>query len=152
MNKKLIPILIVLILVIGGGAFYGGMKYGQLKPSLEQKFPAPEQRQGLKGLGIKSKETGVGLLRGEITAKDDQGITLKLPDGGSKIIFFSDSTEIAKTTEGTTGDLEVGKEVMVSGDQGSEGTITAKKIQIVTGAVKGADIDNSFRRRTSPAQ
>ena len=152
MTKKLIPILIVFILVIGGGTFYGGMKYGQSKspagPLSQTEFQdlrglsseeRPQKLQELganvgnfRGGGMRSE----GAVEGEITDKGDNSITIKLPDGGSKIIFFSDSTKISKTTEGTIGDLETGKEIMVSGNQGSEGTITAEKIQIITGPVQ----------------
>jgi len=65
-----------------------------------------------------------------VISKDEKSLTIKLPDGSSKIVFFSDSTEISKTTEGTIDDIEIGKQIMVSGDQNSDGSITAKTIQL----------------------
>ena len=53
-----------------------------------------------------------------------------MTDGSSKIVFFSDSTEISKTTEGAVDDIEIGKQIMVSGDQNSDGSYTAKTIQL----------------------
>jgi len=53
-----------------------------------------------------------------------------MPDGSSKIVFFSDSTEISKTTEGSMDDIEIGKEIMVTGSQNSDGSYTAKTIQL----------------------
>lgn len=38
---------------------------------------------------------GTSRLNGEIIDKDDTTITLKLEDGGSKLIFFSDSTRVS---------------------------------------------------------
>jgi len=128
--KKLL-IIIIALAVIGGGAFYGGMKYGESKSPLSkfssQNFQnlSPEQRQQLS-----QGRTGGGFLTGEVIAKDEQSLTLKTQDGGSKIIFFSDSTQISKTTEGTIGDIEVGKQIMVSGNQNSDGSYTAKTIQL----------------------
>ncbi|MCX6759237.1 MAG: DUF5666 domain-containing protein [Candidatus Nealsonbacteria bacterium] len=128
--KKIIPIIVILILVVGGGAFYGGMKYGQSKGPSRQapQNLSPEQRQQFLQGG--TQRAGAGFLSGEVIAKDEQSLTLKMPDGGSKIVFFSDSTQISKTTEGSIGDIEVGKQIMVSGSQNSDGSYTAKTIQL----------------------
>ena len=39
-------------------------------------------------------------------------------------------TQISKTVEGKIEDIEIGKQIMVSGDQNSDGSITAKTIQL----------------------
>jgi hypothetical protein len=134
MAKKIIPIIIILI-ITGAGAFYGGMKYEQSK-SPSSKFSSQnfqnlsqEQRQqllqGRTGRGI-----GANFLSGEIISKDEKSLTLKLPDGSTKIVFFSGSTQISKATEGTIDDIEIGKQIMVSGEQNSDGSYTAKTIQL----------------------
>jgi len=131
MNKKLVSIFIVALLIIGGGAFYGGMKYGESKSPARQNFQnlSQEQRQQLLQ-GRTGGGTGANFLTGEVIAKDEQSLTLKMSDGGSKIVFFSNSTEISKTTEGAVDDIEIGKQIMVSGDQNSDGSYTAKTIQL----------------------
>ena len=137
--KKIIPIIIALI-IIGGGVFYGGMKYGQGKSNFSREAfqnLSPEERQQLfqgnvggslqRGTG---RETGSNFFGGEVITKDEQSLTVKMPDGGSKIIFFSDSTEISKTAEGSINDIEVGKQITVTGEQNSDGSYTAKTIQL----------------------
>lgn len=140
--KKITQIIIVLV-IVGGGAFYWGMKYGQSKSPFSdlsrQNFQnlSPGQHQQFfqgnigesfqRGIG---RGTGLNLLSGEVIDKDEQSLTLKLPDGGSKIVFFSDSTEISKATEGLIDDVEVGKQIIVSGEQNSDGSYTAKTIQL----------------------
>jgi len=134
--KKLL-IIIIALAAIGGGAFYGGMKYQESKTP--QGFArgnlqnlqnlSPEQRQQLLQ-GRTGRGTGTNFLTGEVINKDEQSLTLKMPDGGSKIIFFSTSTEISKTTEGLIEDIEIGKQIMVSGDQNPDGSYTAKTIQL----------------------
>jgi len=140
--KKLL-LIIIAIIIVGGGAFYGGMKYGQNKSPLSdfsrQNFQdlSPEQRQQLfqgnvggnlqKGVG---KEAGSGFLKGEVINKDEQSLTLKIVDGSSMIIFFSGSTEISKIAEGSINDIEVGKQITVTGEQNSDGSYTAEAIQL----------------------
>lgn len=97
---------------------------------------SPEQRQQLfqgniggsfqRGIG---GGVGTNFLNGEVIAKDGQSLTLKMPDGGSKIVFFSDSTQISKTTEGSITDIEIGKQIMRSSDQNPDGSYTGKTIQ-----------------------
>jgi len=126
--KKIIPIIIALV-IVGGGAFYGGMKYQ------ENKTPQMFQKMGANvAAGFAGRQAGAranaNLAGGEIIAKDDKSITIKLRDGGSKIIFFSDSTKITKSTEGSSNDLEIGKTVIVGGKQNSDGSLTTETIQL----------------------
>lgn len=143
--KKLLPIIIAIILV-GGAAFYGGMKYGESKAP--KGFAAgnfqnlrnlsPEERQqrlqqmGAAGAGFQGTRNnqGGGFATGEIITKDDKSIIIKLRDGGSKIIFFSDTTEVGKFVNGAPGDLEVGKTVVANGTTNQDGSITAESIQL----------------------
>ena len=71
-----------------------------------------------------------GFSAGEIISKDDKSITLKLRDGGSKIIFFSSATAVSKSVLGSAEDLKIGEEVTISGEANPEGSVTAKSIQI----------------------
>ncbi len=125
--KKTIPIVIAVVLI--GGSFYGGMLYGQSKNSI----PGSQNFQGNVGGNFQrgiNRESGATLLNGEVTSKDEQSLTLKTNDGSSKIIFFSASTQISKMAEGTVSDVEIGKQIMVTGQQNSDGSYTAKTIQL----------------------
>jgi len=133
--KKLLQIIIALV-VIGGGAFYGGMRYGQGTYQISKNL-SPEKLQSSQGKtggafskGIKDIKAESNFLNGEVIIKDEQSLTLKVPDGGSKIIFFSDSTVISKITEGSIDDIEIGKQIMITGEQNSDGSYTAKTIQL----------------------
>lgn len=143
--------MVVLLIVVGGGSFYGGMKYGQgkktnLSGSAKQGFQnmTDEQRQQRAqngGLGRMGNGNG-GLANGEIISKDDKSVTIKLRDGGSKIILFSDSTKVTKNAEGTKNDLKVGENLMVSGDSNSDGSVTAKTIQLMPAVLDNAPKTN----------
>lgn len=123
--KKLLPIIIILI-IVGAGTFFAGMKFGQSKTPQRQGF----QQMDAAGVGFRGNRENAGFTSGEIIAKDDQSITIKLQNGGSKIIFYSDSTEISKFTSGAPSDLEVGKAIMVNGKTNDDGSITAQTIQL----------------------
>ncbi len=129
--KKIIIIIISLV-VVGGGSFYGGMKYADSKSPQGRFLQADFQD------SQRLREPGVnggggfrgGLIVGEIISQDDKSITLKIQDGGSKIVFLSDSMEITKSAEGALSDLEIGKNITVNGAVNSDGSIAAQSIQL----------------------
>ncbi len=136
--NKLITIVIVVAVVVGVGAFYGGTKYAQSQAPQRnaQGFQnlSPEERQQrvrqFGGSGGGNRGAGGGFTSGEILSKDDKSITVKMRDGGSKIIFYSDTTEVGKFVNGTLSDIEIGKTVSVNGKTNSDGSITAESIQL----------------------
>src|SRR3989339_1789588 len=130
MNKKIgLGVVGIIILV---GVFYGGMIYG--------KSQVPTRGQGMQAFGqngvdgtTRGIRNGVGMggfVVGEIICKDDKSITVKLQDGGSKIIFLGANTTIAKTAVGATADLTVGTQVSVTGTTNTDGSVTAQSVQI----------------------
>jgi len=131
MNKLLLVVVVVAVFV-GGGAFYGGMKYAQGKSASDrqQRFgQATGANIGTQG-GFRGGQIGGGLISGDIIFKDNQSITIKMRDGSSKIIFFSDATEVSKFVAGTSADLIVGKTVSVTGKTNSDGSVTATSVQL----------------------
>jgi len=65
-----------------------------------------------------------------VIAKDEQSLTLKMPDASSKIVFFSDSTATTKSAEGSLNNLEIGKTISINGTANQDGSITANSIQL----------------------
>jgi hypothetical protein len=133
MKKNLPFILIGLVLIIL--AFYGGMKLGQGNGSKRgfgnfQNLTPEQQQQMTQRFGNGIGRNVGNANTGEIIAKDSQSITIKLRDGGSKIIFFSGSTKISKSTDGVSDDLAVGANVMVDGTVNQDGSLTAQTIRI----------------------
>ena len=130
MKTNTIIVFIIIAVLIGAGAFYGGMVYG--KSQNGSAFNSG-RFQGFNGngaqRGVRPGANG-GLVSGQILSQDDKSVTLKLLDGGSKIIFFSDSTQITKSATGAVTDLTTGKNLMVTGTTNTDGSITAQTIQI----------------------
>lgn len=71
-----------------------------------------------------------GFVSGEIISKDDGNITIKLPDGGSRIIFYSSSTAIEMFVTGSAENLLTGKMVSVNGTSSGDGSVVARSIQL----------------------
>jgi hypothetical protein len=65
------------------------------------------------------------------------GVTVKLPDGSSKIVLISENTKINKMTEGSIDDLETGKQIVVFGQENSDKSISATNIQLDFGFKEG---------------
>jgi hypothetical protein len=144
--KKFLPLILIVIIGVGAGGFYAGMKYQANKAPAgltgtnfqNLQNLSPEERQarlqqfGAGMNGARGTRTNGGFVSGEIISKDDKSITVKLQNGGSKIIFLSDSTDITKSAAGALSDLEVGKNIIVNGTANSDGSITAQAIQLMS--------------------
>lgn len=124
-TKKDAMIAIVVVAVIGGASFYAGTR----APRKDRLLNANGvQRQGTMARGVRGSMNG--FTGGEIIAKDDMSITVKLRDGGSKIIFLTSQTPVMKSAAGSLGDLSIGSSVIATGKGNPDGSITADSIQI----------------------
>ena len=131
MNKKNIA-GVVIIIVIAGAAFYGGMVYGKsTTPSMGQ-F-ANEQftgvQNGARGVGMRNNPNS-GFVVGEIISKDTASTVIKMQDGSTKIILIASSTQVIKSSSGTINDLKIGTNITITGSSNSDGSVTAQNIQI----------------------
>lgn len=133
MIAKNIAIVAILVIAVGGGAFYGGTAYEKKQRSANLGNRMQQGRsQGMTPSGnfARGERNGGGNVDGEIISKDEKSVTIKTRDGGSKIVYFSDATSVGKSTEGGLEDLENGKQIMISGQTNSDGSVTAENIQI----------------------
>jgi hypothetical protein len=122
-NKNLIICGIVVVLV-GAGCFFSGMKYQQSKRSPMGQFGNVQGRVG------GNRVNNFRPVNGEIISSDDKTITVKLQDGSSKIILYSNTTAINKAAAGTKEDLTNGTKVAVIGAENTDGSVTAQSIQL----------------------
>ncbi len=137
--KKIVLSALATAVIAGGGSFWSGMQYAESKSAKgigaanAQGFQRSAQFSGQNGAGargMRQQGAGGGFVSGDILSKDDKSLVVKLPDGGSKIIFFSDTTEVGKFVTGTKDDLESGKSVTVTGKTNTDGSVTAQSIQV----------------------
>lgn len=129
MGKNNILVIILVAVLVGAGAFFGGMKYQQSKTPSRQFGGGQGIRAGQGGQGQGTRQ-GFRPVNGEIISADEKSITVKMQDGTSRIVLFSDKTEINKASTGTKEDLKVGEKVAVFGTDNSDGSVTAQNIQL----------------------
>jgi hypothetical protein len=129
--KKRIVLLAVISVVIIGFSFFGGMKYGESKSPLGSFTGANFRGEaGLPSSSGSPVRSGNGTLNGEIVSLADGSLIIKIQDGSSKIVLFSGATEVSEMITGSIRDIKAGRIAMVSGTQNSDGSYTAKTIQL----------------------
>lgn len=117
-----------------GGAFYGGIAYAKsqrqdARGDFAGRFEG-EAGNGEAGGGHAAGPRAGGFTAGEIISKDATGITIKMPDGSTKIVLVGSSAQISKSTSGVIDDLAIGAQVTVAGSANSDGSLTAESVQI----------------------
>jgi hypothetical protein len=146
MNRtvKIIMAVVGALIVLAGG-FYGGTVYGkqQAQASLPQGFrdrmtqftPGDElpgaavQRQFGQAGGGQIAALGGGLM-GQIEEIDGNSLLVTGFDGQKTSVQATDTTLIEKYASVTVADLQIGEEVVVSGSENEDGSITARSIQV----------------------
>lgn len=131
-NNKSLSIAILIVGVVGG--FLGGYFFRNYQISkLRTGFANGVQGQRFNGARAGTPNSGMigrGGTSGTVLSMDDKSITIKLIDGSSKIILFSESTKYVDTKEAAKNNIKVGIEVSAFGTPNSDGSVTAENIQL----------------------
>lgn len=144
-SKRILIIVIILGVLVSSGAFVAGMavQKGRTRSVISDRFENAAangfgQRDGQMGrmrdLGKTTMGKGMAIgerpVVGEIISKDEKTLTVKLTDGSSKIVVFSNDTSITKDIDATKQDLKVGETVRIFGTTNSDGSVTGTNIKI----------------------
>ena len=140
-SKIIIPAICVLVGL--GAGFFGGFQYRNYQTNkFRGNFGAMgasgvagtsgtfERFNGTRTAGQNGARMGGGAVSGSILSMDAKSLTVKLLDGSSKIVLFSDSTAYSNTIKASLSDLKVGSTVAVFGTANSDGSVTATNVQI----------------------
>ena len=127
-------VLAGLVLVIGG--FVAGAQveknFGHMPSATPTAFPTGAGRfaggAGGAGGGAAPSPTGGGATTGTVKFVDGTTVYITMPNGDVLTVKTDGSTAIQLTQPGTVKDLQVGATVTVTGQAGSDGTMTATKI------------------------
>jgi hypothetical protein len=122
-KKQIYSSLIITAVIFSGLGYYAGMK--------KSSSDSPRQFQG--GQRASRGFGGGGVTQGEVISFDNQMLTLKGRDGGSKVIVVTDTTKVLKSVTGVKSDVKTGSSVVIMGTQNSDGSITAETLQLRDG-------------------
>lgn len=141
-DKKIIVSVVIVCVVVLVVGFVSGVAYEKNKlsksgaSSFTSRFVGqgnfnPNGRTGTSG-NVRTGGNGFlgGAVLGQVISQDSKSLTVKLRDGGSRIVLISPSTKVEKTVDGVMTDVSVGKQVMITGQVNSDGSVSATSIQI----------------------
>jgi len=137
-NKKIIGGVIAGLIIVMV-SFYGGMVYARKnitnanisrQGNFNQNGFTGQNGSRMMGQNIRGGSNGGGFTSGEVISMDATSMTIKLRDGGSKIVLFSPASKVEKTVDGAIADVAVGKSVMVTGTTNPDGSVSAISIQM----------------------
>ena len=139
MNNVLkIVVGVFLVAAVAAGSFYGGLLYGENQAQAAFATPedaagqwaaAGEGRPGMPGQRGAGSGQG-GMLSGEILVIDNGELTIEDASGRRITVHVTDTALIQKQADVTVADLQEGETVIVSGSQESDGSITARMVQV----------------------
>lgn len=141
MNRILkIALGMLIVAAVAGGSFYGGAVYGKGQASTAVPgaagVPGGPGQAGVPPAGTNGGQTGGnqgGMLFGQIEAIGDGTLTMTDSSGNTVVVNVTDTTLIQKQASVTLADLQQGETVVVSGSAGSDGSITARMVQVSSG-------------------
>ncbi len=121
--QKHIILTVVVAVVVGSIAFYGGMRYqSSFRESGVGRFGP---------MGSAGVRTGQNRpVLGDVVTVDADSLTVKMTDGSTKIVNIAPSTTYSKTENGKKEEVVVGTKVNVFGPTNSDGSVTAQSVQI----------------------
>jgi hypothetical protein len=148
MNRLMQIFVAVVILVVACAAsFYGGVLYGKGQPQGASTAAAATGAPTGRGQGFAppAGQAGTvpgqgGMLSGEIQGVAGGVMTILDSTGKQSRVTVTDTTLIQKQAAVTLADLQKGETVFVSGSQGSDGVITARSVQVISGGVPGGNL------------
>ena len=126
MKNNVFSFILIAVISLGVGFYAGSFYQKNQQQSRFSQFGTRNfsaQNQGRRfGMGIRP-------ISGQIIKKENDSITVKTQNG-TRIVFFTDKTNIVKTTKTKIEDLKENETVFIVGQENSDGSITAQNIQI----------------------
>jgi hypothetical protein len=126
---------IIVLLLVAGGSFFGGTVYGKNQAQValaarRQGGFGGGQANGQGQPGANARAGGQGGMFGQIDSLGDSVLVIKDNNGLQTQVKVTDTTLIQKQATVKLADLKAGETVIVSGNKGADGVITARSVQV----------------------
>ncbi len=128
--------LIIVTISMGIAGFFWGLLYQKNKGIKSQMGEMGRQVRGMtkQRSGFQGKQS----VSGEVVSVDENTITVKTSDGGSKVIVYTNDIKVDKTTEGAIADVVTGTNITTFGSE-SNGTVVAERISVGVSVPQGRE-------------
>lgn len=127
------PVTVFLITIgVGAICFFGGIKYQESVSQTTRQMGFGSG--GMRTTGMRTdgqpNRTGVRPVNGEVLSSDEDSVTVKTQDGGSKIVLYTEKTMINRASVAEKTDIKAGETVMIMGTENADESMTAQNIQL----------------------
>lgn len=131
---------LVLAVVTGIGGYFYGTSVGEARASqARQTFLQERLGGGQAGQNSATGQSGqfgagrqdINAVAGQVKSVDGKTIEVSTRDNVTKV-SVDDKTQVTKMCTGTLEEIKPGERIVVQGDGGASGAVTARSIQIVT--------------------
>lgn len=138
-SKLTLALVVALVAVaaFGGGVFF--------QRSTGAATTTTTAAGGPPAAGRQAPGDGGGFVSGEVTKVSGSTLTITQPDGSSVQVTTNGETKVTVSSDGALSDLKAGDTVVVQGEQGSNGDLTASS---VTEGMLGGGFRNGGPRPT----
>jgi len=132
MKQNTIILMVVLLFIVGGISFGTGYKVAGAKNQISnfarngvgQRTGNQVGQQGNMMRAVNRQTIG------DVISLDANTMTVKMPDGSSRIVLLSSTMTVNKSVEALKTDLKVGSKVAVQGTTNTDGSVTAQSIEL----------------------
>lgn len=131
-NQQSLIMTIVVAAVVGLAGAGLGYHFGMTQQSSNGQNQAQGSRTGRgQGSGANGGQNRFGRgVMGQVTSVDNNTLTVKMPDGSSKIVVLSGTTSYEISTSSSKDAVTAGKTVRVIGNTNSDGSVTASYVML----------------------
>lgn len=142
-ESKIIGIALILVVIVGFIAFGVGMAFQRARlargfyygrPMMNFQYGVRPQNFGFgPNIGFNGMQMRRGVLNGTITGISGNQVTLKLPDGSTRAVNLSSSTQYSQLSTASQSNLQNGQNVTITGQTSSNGSVSAQTLRINPG-------------------
>jgi hypothetical protein len=126
--NKLIVVAVATAVIVGGAAFGGGYAVAKKSaPALAGR--GMMARDGQAGGQQKAQRAASNMANGEVLTVEEGSLTIKLADGGSRIVLLGKDAVVSYCAEAELSTVQPGTSLLATGEANADGSLTARFIQ-----------------------